>query len=69
MKVPLSWLCELYDSAGQRISDGNGHTAAEAMALAWIAAWAPDALIDGRVEPGAVPFELAKKASTAPNEG
>ena len=32
--------------------------AAEAMALAWLNTWAPDALCEGYVEPGTVPFDV-----------
>jgi len=35
--------CELYDPDAECVGDGNGHTAAEAMALAWVL----DALITG----------------------
>ena len=56
--APPHWYCVLYDEHGQRHCDGNAYTAAEAMALAWIGVWAPDALIEGRVEPGEVPFHV-----------
>jgi len=36
----------------------NAHTPNEAMALAWIACCSPDALINGYVEPGSVPYEV-----------
>ena len=42
--VPLNWFCELYDPEGQRAGNGNGLTSREAMALAWLHVWAPDAL-------------------------
>jgi hypothetical protein len=29
-----------------------------ATALAWLHAWAPDALVEAYVEPGSVPFEI-----------
>lgn len=57
-EVPLNWLCELYDPEGRRVGNGNGVTAPEAMAMAWLHVWAPDALIDTRVEPGSVPLEV-----------
>src|SRR3954451_24894059 len=56
-KQPISWFCELTDPKGERWSDGCGHTAAEAMAMAWLGVWAPDAL-DGYVEPGTVPLHI-----------
>jgi hypothetical protein len=56
--VPVRWHCDLYDADGQRVGDGDGHTATEAMALAWLCVWAPDALINARVEPGAVPYDI-----------
>jgi len=52
------WDCQLYDANGTRMGDGCAHTAAEAMALAWLCCWAPDALIDGWVEPSDVPSEI-----------
>ncbi len=54
--APPHWYCVLYDEHGQRHCDGNAYTAAEAMA--WIGVWAPDALMEGRVEPGEVPFHV-----------
>jgi hypothetical protein len=56
--APPHWLCDLYDEHGKHASDGNAFDPAEAMALAWIAVWASDALIDSHVEPGSVPFEI-----------
>ena len=38
--------------------EGQAETAGEAMALAWIHAHAPDALIDAHVELGAVPYNV-----------
>jgi hypothetical protein len=58
LDAPLNWLCLLYDPEGFEIADGNAHTPREAMALAWIACCSPDALIDGYVEPGSVPYEV-----------
>src|SRR6516164_3525307 len=55
---PAAWWCRLYDPAGQCVGDGDARTAGEAMALAWIAARAPDALHRGRVEIGEVPYEV-----------
>ena len=42
--TPINRGCELYDPDDERVGDGNGHTAAEAMALAWVLA----PLITGR---------------------
>ena len=42
---PVSWACNLYDLDGRLVGDGNGDTPGEAMAIAWIAVWAPDALV------------------------
>jgi hypothetical protein len=56
--APIHWDCQLYDSNDYWAGEGCGHTAAEAMALAWLHAWAPDALIKGRAEPGEVQFEI-----------
>lgn len=56
--VPLNWLCTLYDPEGQRAGDGNGLTRQEAMAMAWLCAWAPGALADAYVEPGSVPMDV-----------
>jgi len=58
LNAPLRWSCELYDPDGQRAGDGDADTAAEAMALAWLCCWAPDALIDAHVEPGSVPLNV-----------
>jgi hypothetical protein len=49
---------KLFDPDGVRSGDGNAYTANEAMALAWLHCWAPDALIDARVEPGSAPFHV-----------
>ena len=43
------WACDVYDANGMRIGDGDGFSAGEAMGLAWICVWYPDALIDGRI--------------------
>jgi hypothetical protein len=53
---PIHWHCELYAPDGKLYGNGSAHTAAQAMAMAWLAAWAPDALIDAYVEIGSVPF-------------
>jgi hypothetical protein len=50
--------CVLYDEHDAKVGDGHAFTAAEAMALAWLNVWAPDALINGRVELDSVPFEV-----------
>jgi hypothetical protein len=57
-RTPMNWLCQLYDPGGALVGDGSGHTAAEAMAMAWVAAWVPDALIKGRVDGGEVPYNV-----------
>ena len=54
----VNWLCRLYDRAGECVGDGNDDTAAMAMAMTWLSHWRPDALITGRVEIGAVPFNV-----------
>jgi hypothetical protein len=56
-EVPLNWLAELHSPKG-RVYNGNADTPEEAMALAWLSVWAPDALINGYVKPGSVPFEI-----------
>ena len=56
--APFRWSCELYDPAGKRVGDGDAHTPQEAMALAWLCAWAPDALGNAHVEVGSVPFSI-----------
>jgi|SRR5215472_5870280 len=58
LNTPLNWLCELYDLEGKRVGDGNGHTAREAMAMAWLCVHAPDALTEAYVEPGTVPYHV-----------
>jgi hypothetical protein len=55
---PIHWNCDLYAPDGRRAGDGGAHTAAQAMAMAWLCVWAPDALIDAYVEPGGVPFDV-----------
>jgi hypothetical protein len=55
---PIYWYAELRDPDGRWFWNGCGHTPAEAMALAWLHYWAPDALIDAYVEVGSVPFEI-----------
>ena len=57
-EVPIRWSCELYDSDGRPVGNGDGHAPGEAMALAWLHVWAPNALIDERVEPGSVPLDV-----------
>jgi hypothetical protein len=56
-EVPLNWACDLFSPEGHRFN-GNADTPGIAMALAWLHAWAPDALINAYVEPGSVPFEI-----------
>ena len=55
---PISWSCVLYDPEGKRAGDGDAHTAREAMALAWVHAHAPDALIINHVTFGEVPYDV-----------
>ena len=55
---PISWSCVLYDPDGERVGDGDAHTAREAMALAWVHAHAPDALIISHVAFGEVPYDV-----------
>lgn len=55
--APINWFCELHSPEGNSYN-GSAHTAAEAMAFAWLRAWAPDALIDAYVEPGTVLYEI-----------
>ena len=57
-EVPGTWECKLFDATGQRCGDGNAFTPGEAMGLAWLCAWAPDALIDAYVEPDSVPLDI-----------
>jgi hypothetical protein len=39
--TPVCWHCDLFDDAGVRVCGGDGHTAAEVIAMAWLCAWAP----------------------------
>ena len=55
---PIHWFCDLYAPDGRSAGNGCGHTAAQAMAMAWLCVWAPDALIAAYVEPGSVPFDI-----------
>jgi hypothetical protein len=55
---PIHWFCVLYTPDGKYAGSGAGYTAAQAMAMAWLDVWAPDALIDSYVELGSVPFEV-----------
>jgi hypothetical protein len=55
---PISWFCELYDPDGRCVGNGNAHTAAQAMAMAWLHFWAPDALVAAYVEDDSVPFAV-----------
>jgi hypothetical protein len=60
---PICWACELHpppDSGIGGTYNGHAHTAAQAMAMAWLHAWAPDALIAAHVELGSVPFDIPK---------
>jgi hypothetical protein len=55
---PINYFCELYAPDGRCAGNGSAHTAAQAMGMAWLHVWAPDALIDAYVEPGSVPFDI-----------
>jgi hypothetical protein len=55
-EVTAHWDCRPYDPEGKAMGEGQAETAGEAMALAWIHAHAPDALIDAHVALGAVPY-------------
>jgi hypothetical protein len=57
-RIERYWYAELRDPDGIWFWNGCADTAAEAMALAWLHCWAPDALIDGYVEPESVPLEI-----------
>ena len=57
---PVNWLCRLYDRAGECVGDGNAETAVMAMAMTWLSHWCSDVLVTGRVEIGAVPFNVAE---------
>jgi hypothetical protein len=43
-RAPICWACQVYSPDGVAAGNGNAPTAGEAMALAWIHVWAPDAL-------------------------
>jgi hypothetical protein len=51
------WTCVVYDANGQPIANGEGLSAGDAMGLAWVHAFYPDGLIDGRIpENNIVPY-------------
>jgi hypothetical protein len=52
----LDWFCLLYNPDGAIAGNGNAYEPELAMAYAWLHVHAPDALIDGEVELGAVPY-------------
>lgn len=56
---PIHWCAEVRDPDGRVFWNGCGHTAGQAMAMAWIHYHAPDALIDTYVEEGSVPFDVS----------
>jgi hypothetical protein len=56
--APVRWSCELYGPDGRLAGGGDGSTATEAMAFAWLSAWAPGALVSGYVELGEVPYDV-----------
>lgn len=55
---PTCWACYLIEPDGRRFCNGDGHTAADAMALAWLHRWAPEALDHAYVEDGTVPISV-----------
>jgi hypothetical protein len=55
---PGCWECRLYDPSGKLVGDGLAHDPGEAMGLAWINVWAPDALEEAYVEPDSVPHDI-----------
>ena len=55
---PAQWTCTLYNPEGKRVGNGNARTAKVAMGLAWLCAWAPDALIEAYVEPNTIPLDV-----------
>jgi hypothetical protein len=57
-EVTVHWDCKLYAPEGKEMGEGHADTAGEAMALAWIHAHAPDALINAEVELGQVPYNI-----------
>jgi hypothetical protein len=69
--VPNCWECILYSPDGKRAGEGHALTPDKAMGLAWLHAWAPDALSEAYVEDGSVPltvpdgwrFELTQRQS------
>jgi hypothetical protein len=52
----IFWTCDLFTPDGKRVMDGVAETASQAVAMAWVNAHAPDALTEGYVPPGEVPF-------------
>lgn len=54
----LMWEANVVDPEGQRCGNGNSFSPNGAMALAWLAAMAPDALIDAYVDRDTVPLEI-----------
>jgi hypothetical protein len=54
------WYCALYDPDGQRACDGFEDTAGGAMAMAWVGAHAPEAIVNQHVELGAVPYNVSE---------
>jgi hypothetical protein len=56
--VPDRYQCYLYDPAGELSGNGDGRTAEDAMALAWLHRWAPDALVNAEVDTGSVPLAV-----------
>jgi len=57
-EVQAEFGCRLYDPAGRFACDGHGHTAGQAMAMAWIGWNDNDALCRGYVEVDWVPAEV-----------
>src|SRR5262249_36913156 len=52
------WECRLYDPGGEFVNEGYALTTGEGMALVWIHAHCPDALIDADVPAGEVPYQV-----------
>ena len=53
-----TWSCEVFDERGRQYGDGDGHTAGEALGMAWLSICQPDALMDAFVDRDLVPLEV-----------
>lgn len=58
LEVPGTWEANVIDPDGVRCGNGNSFSPEGAMALAWLAAMAPDALCAGYVDRDTVPLEI-----------